>query len=76
MSLTKEERQIQQETRDTVIELKTILLGKDGDKGLVGVIYDTAKGHSRLKRNFWLLVGFLGGSGVIGGSIYGLLNGG
>ncbi len=76
MALTKEERQIQQETRDTVIELKTILLGKDGDRGLVGVIYDTAQGHNKLKRNFWLLVGFLGGTGVIGGSIYGLLNGG
>ncbi len=76
MALTKEEAKVQQETRDTVIELKTILLGKDGDRGLAGVIYDTAKGHSKLKRNFWLLVGFLAGIGVIGGSLFGILNGG
>ena len=82
MSLTKEEREILKEIREDQkviredqIITKTVLLGPDGKDGLVDEVKALARGHGRLKRNFWLLVGTLVGSGVIGGSLYGLFNG-
>ena len=71
--LTKDEKQKLDETHDTVIELKTVLLGTNGDNGLVGDVKRIAKSHFRLKQNFWILVSFLIGSGILGGSIWGLL---
>ncbi|MBU1307865.1 MAG: hypothetical protein KKF33_20365 [Alphaproteobacteria bacterium] len=82
MALTKEEKQMVQEARDIARDLKVVLVGMNGDEGLCGrvdtvikSVGDLASSHGKLKRNFWLLVGILGGSGVIGGAI-GVLNGG
>lgn len=82
MALTKEEQQMIKEARDTARDLKTVLVGLNGDEGLCGDVKDLvnslgalAKSHGRLKRNFWILVGVLVGSGIIGGGI-GLFNGG
>lgn len=66
MSLTKEEKEILVKTHDKVIELRTILLGTDGDNGLIGDFKRLANSHSKLKRNFYILIGVLVGSGTIG----------
>ena len=81
----KTQRQLVQETHQGVTELKTVLLGVPGteDTGLCGevkavklTVNGVAKSHGKLKRNFWLLVGTLVGSGVIGGSLYTAFGGG
>ncbi len=76
MALTKEERQKLDETHDTVGKIKTVLVGLNGDEGLVGQVSEIGKSHYKLKRNFWMLVGFLVGSGVITGSVLAALSGG
>jgi len=76
MSLTKEEKELLTSIREKQIVTNTVLLGANGKKGLVDVVQDLAKGHGNLKRNFWILVGVLVGSGVVGSGIYGVLNGG
>ena len=75
MALTKEEREIINNTRDTVIELKAVLLGTDSDKGLVGTVTRIGNGHNRLTKAFWILVGILVGSGVLAVDKLGLLGG-
>lgn len=83
MALTKEEKEILKEIRDSQNDIAkeqavihTVLLGADGAEGLVEEVKCLAKGHGKLKRNFWILVGTLAGSGIIGGGIAGLMNGG
>lgn len=75
------EEQIQ-ETHDTVVTIKAVLLGvpDTDDTGLVGDVKSLAEQHNtldskhhKLSRNFWILVAALGGSGVLGGGIWGLL---
>lgn len=75
MSLSKEEKQKQDETHDGVIKLTTVLLGTNGDDGLVGEFRRVANSHFSLKRNFWILVGILAGLGVLGSGLWGLLGG-
>jgi len=81
----KSQEQLIKETHKTVIQLSTVLLGVPGtgDKGIVGEVKDNrvaingiAKSHNKLKRNFWILVASLVGSGAIGSGIYNMLNGG
>lgn len=70
-----------QEIFTAVIELKTCIKGIDGgDHGLIGdvdeikeEVEDLGKKHNRLSRNFWLLVGILIGTGLLGSGIYSLL---
>lgn len=83
MALTKDERELLKEIRDSQNDIKqeqtvmhTVLLGADGAEGLVEEVKSLAKGHGKLKRNFWILVGTLVGSGVVGGGIAGLMSGG
>ena len=73
----KTQRQMIEETHGTVIELKTVILGVPGtaNGGLVKQVNDVSKSHGKLKRNFWILVGLLIGSGILGSGIYGLLLG-
>lgn len=82
--MEKSDRQLLEETHGSVIELKTVILGISGtaDKGLVGKVNDVShkvnnvvKNHSKLSRNFWILVGILIGSGLLGTGIYTLLLG-
>lgn len=81
----KTQKEMIQETHQTMVELKTVLLGVPGtaDGGLVQEVKSVKVSvcnldgaHGKLKRNFWLLVGILAGSGVLAGGVYGLLNGG
>lgn len=76
-------KELLEKTHDTVIELKTILVGMPDseDKGLVGELKDLKTDvkelncrHRRLSRNFWILIGILAGSGVLGSGLWGLLN--
>lgn len=83
MPLTKEEKEIlkgistdQKEIMKEQTVLHTVLLGADGAEGLVEEVKSIAKGYGKLKRNFWMLVGILVGSGAIGGSVVGILSGG
>lgn len=75
MALTKDEREALDEIQKRTTEVSTVLLGVDGSPGLVDEVKELAKGYGKLKRNFWLLVGILAGSGVIGGGLS-LLSGG
>lgn len=74
----KSDSQLIKETHVSVIELKTVLLGIPGtaDKGLVGKVNDVVRGHRKLSKNFWILVGTLIGTGILGGGIYTICNGG
>ena len=67
------ENELLKETHDSVIEIKTVLLGKNGDDGLVGDFGRLSRSHYKLKQNFWILVAFLIGSGVLVGSLVGIL---
>ena len=71
--LTERDLTVIQETHDTVLEIKVVLLGKNGDEGLCGDVKYLQRDHSRLKQHFLILVGILGGSGIFGGGIYGLI---
>lgn len=82
MALTKEEREILSEIRDNQAEIRedqivvhTVLLGANGAPGLVDEVKALASGYGKLKRNFYILVGTLIGSGVIGTGIYGIIGG-
>lgn len=70
--------------RDMIKELYTTLLGVKGtaEKGLVGDVKDAfdeigklRHKHNKLSRNFWILVGILSGSGIIGANFSGLIGG-
>lgn len=69
---TELERQQLQKTHDTVIEIKTVLLGANGDLGLCGEVKTLCQRmakqedrHARLAKTFWIVVGVLGGSGIL-----------
>jgi len=72
------------EIHQTTAQLSTVLLGVPNteDTGLVGEVKDikltvngVSKSHSKLKRNFWILVATLVGSGILGSGIWSALNG-
>ena len=54
---------------DTMIELKTVLLGKNSDKGLVGQVEENCEQIDKLKGNYKTLVGILIGSGIFTGGV-------
>lgn len=64
--------------RQLIGEIHTVLLGVEGtaDRGLVGTVEEVVKTQaeqgkcmSKIKRNFWMLVAFLIGSGVLSASL-------
>ncbi len=79
--LTERHLQMIEETHEIVLKDHTTLFGQNGDRGLIGKVDDACaenkkigERHSKLNRNFWILVAFLAGSGVLGGSIWALLH--
>jgi len=69
------------DTRERMVRMETVLIGVKGtdDKGLVGAVKDNTKDLDasrkkvgRLEIKFWLLVGLLAGTGILGG--FGLAN--
>ncbi len=60
--------------REMLVGIKTVLVGMNGDPGLVGEFSILSKTVAKLRKNFWTLVGILVGSGILGTGI-GLLTG-
>ena len=65
------------ETHDTVIELKTVLLGANGDEGLVGDVHKVIEGIeentkkiNKLRVIVYVLIGILSGLGVLDGAVF------
>ncbi len=50
---------------NSLTEVKTVLLGKNGDKGLVGQVEAHERDLDKIKGNYKLLVGILIGSNVL-----------
>jgi len=69
MALTKEESRKLEETHDAVMQVKTVLLGANGDDGLVGEVKRVTRSHYNLKRVVWILIGFLAGAGILTTSV-------
>ena len=63
--LTDREKQQIEETHDTVIKIKTVLLGANGNEGLCGEVKSLSERHNRLAKTFWITFGGLIGSGLI-----------
>ena len=75
MTGEKTQKQMILETHDAVIRLETVLPYMAEDiKDNKENIENLSHSHGRLKKNFWLLVGLLVGSGVITGGVMGVLN--
>jgi hypothetical protein len=66
----KTDRELLLEVHNIVTRDHTTLFGQNGDPGLIGQVNDVCKSYSKLNRNFWILVAFLAGSGVLGISIW------
>ncbi len=73
--MTEAERVIITNVANDVREIKTVLLGapNSDDGGLVGQVNRHGKRLSTNERNFWLLVGFLSGAGILTGTA-GIIN--
>ena len=69
MTLTPEELRKIDETHDTVITLKTVLLGANGNPGLVDQVIANTK---RSSRNTIILTAIIA-SGGLGGGIFGII---
>lgn len=69
MTLTPEERQKIDETHDTVITLKTVLLGANGNPGLVDQVIANTK---RSSRNTIILTALIASGGLSGG-VFGII---
>lgn len=70
--------------RDKIQALYTAIVGipNTDEKGLVGDVKDALDKltkleykYNKLNRNFWILVGILSGSGILGANLSGLLGG-
>ncbi len=58
---------------NTMIKIKTVLLGENSDKGLVGLVDCHTKDIEKIKGNYRTLMGILIGSGIFtGGAVAGL----
>lgn len=64
------------DVRERMVRVETLMVGVPGtsDRGLAGKVADncdnldaTRKKVGRLELKFWLMVGLLGGSGILGG---------
>lgn len=75
MGLTKQERQDFQELRDDVKEIRTALVGINGEGGLIRKVEAVADSHYSLRRKVYIGAAFLAGSGGITGIVLGAING-
>ena len=67
--LTEKELEQIHETHDIVIKIKTVLLGANADKGLVGEVKHNSKRLGRIE----IVLAILLGSGIVSGSIVGVI---
>lgn len=54
---------------NTLIEVKTVLLGKNSDRGVVGQVEDNTREIGKIKGNYKTLIGILIGSGIFTGGV-------
>ena len=66
---TDRDKEMLQSTHDAVIRIEAKL-----NNGLTHKLDDVCESHYRLKKNFYLLIGFLVGSGVLTGTILAAIN--
>ena len=73
-----DDHELLESTHDTVIQLKTLLVGANGAEGLIGEIKtikvnvkELNSRHNKLNVRFWTLVSFLVGSGILGFGAWG-----
>ncbi len=73
----KTQKQMIQETYENVTRLSTVILGVPGTEngGLVAEVKSLSGSHYRLKKSFWMLIGILIGSGILGAGAYNILGG-
>ena len=75
VALTDKDLELIRKTHDTVIEIKTTLFGKNSDEGLIGEVRQLSESHYKLKRNVYLFLGILIGSGILAGNLFWLFGG-
>ncbi len=61
----KEQAKLLQDTHDTVIEIRTILLGSEQNPGLCHRFHELEEDYVKFKRNVMVVMAFLVGSGAI-----------
>ncbi|KKL18419.1 hypothetical protein LCGC14_2475730 [marine sediment metagenome] len=61
-----------QETHDGMLVIKTVLLGENGDTGLVGELKEVKESHYKLRQRFYTFVGIIAGSGILTGAGFGI----
>tara|TARA_Y100000310_G_scaffold327860_1_gene394866 strand:+ start:3531 stop:3803 length:273 start_codon:yes stop_codon:yes gene_type:complete len=66
-------RETYAEMKTEVMGVKTVLVGYNGDEGLVGRVETLSTSYYKFKDRATLVFGVLLGTGVIGGSAYGLV---
>ncbi len=74
---SKSPEQMLTEIHDKVTRMETVILGvPDTDnRGLCGEVKNLRKDMNHFKRNFWVLVGVLTGSGVISVGVFQIIGG-
>jgi hypothetical protein len=66
---TDKDKEMLQATHDAVIRIEAKL-----NNGMTKKLDEMCESHYKLKRNFYLLMGFLGGSGILTGTILAAMN--
>ena len=63
------------EVLSSIVEIRTVLLGAKGEEGggLCAEVKELQADHTALKRNFWMLIALLVGSGILGGGLWALI---
>jgi len=68
-----EERKILEVIQEKVIKIEVVLLGANGDEGLVGEVQDLKRKYNRLTLGVYTLIGILIGLGLLTTGALGLL---
>ena len=71
--MSEEERKILEVIQEKVIKIEVVLLGADGDEGLVGEVQDLKRKYNRLTLGVYTLIGILIGLGLLTTGALGLL---
>ena len=80
VEFTERHEKLLEETNDTVIAIKTALVGLNGEGGLIERV-DTLNSnhnsleekHNKLEKRVWLVIGVLVGTGALGSGVYALI---
>ena len=73
IQLTSEDRKMLEAIHEKVIKIEVVLLGANGDEGLVGEVQDLKRKYNRLTLGVYTLIGILIGLGLLTTGALGLL---